>query len=91
MNPVAASPRTSSLAPPPNVTPCSTTSPGPPRRKPEFAAGVNWFNAFRDFTATGFFTSEIGVEDIGYMGNVPVMNWDGCPTENYTRLGTSKP
>ena len=63
----------------------------PAKAKPEFAAGVNWFNAFRDFTATGFFTSEIGVEDIGYMGNVPVMNWDGCPSENYTRLGTSKP
>ena len=63
----------------------------PATAKPEFAAGVNWFNSFRDFTATGFFTSEIGVEDIGYLGNVPVMKWDGCPSENYTRLGTSKP
>ena len=63
----------------------------PAKAKPEFAAGVNWFNSFRDFTATGFFTSEIGVEDIGYMGNQPVMKWEGCPPENYTRLGTSKP
>ncbi|MES2305000.1 MAG: gluconate 2-dehydrogenase subunit 3 family protein [Gemmatimonadota bacterium] len=63
----------------------------PAKAKPEFAAGVNWFNSFRDFTATGFFTSEMGVTDIGYMGNTPVMNWDGCPPENYTRLGTQKP
>lgn len=63
----------------------------PARAKPEFAAGVNWFNSFRDFAVTGFFTSEMGVTDIGYMGNTPVMNWDGCPPENYTRLGTTKP
>lgn len=63
----------------------------PAKAKPEFSVGVNWFNSFRDFTCTGFFTSEIGVGDIGYMGNVPVMTWDGCPPENYTRLGTHKP
>lgn len=63
----------------------------PAKAKPEFAAGVSWFNSFRDFTATGFFTSEIGVEDIGFMGNVPVQEWTGCPSENYTRLGTVKP
>ena len=63
----------------------------PAKAKPEFGAGVAWFNSFRDFTATGFFSSEMGVEDIGYMGNVPVMEWTGCPVENYTRLGTTKP
>lgn len=63
----------------------------PAKAKPEFAAGVAWFNSFRDFTCTGFFTSEMGVTDIGYMGNTPVMEWTGCPAENYTRLGTKKP
>lgn len=58
--------------------------------KPELAAGVAWFNSFRDFTATGFFTSEIGVEDVGYMGNTAVMEWTGCPDVAYTRLGVSK-
>ena len=58
--------------------------------KPELTAGVAWFNSFRDFTATGFFTSEIGVTDVGYMGNTPVMDWTGCPTEAYTRLGVTR-
>ncbi len=58
--------------------------------KPELAAGVAWFNSFRDFTATGFFTSEIGVTDVGYMGNTAVMEWTGCPDEAYARLGVSK-
>jgi len=58
--------------------------------KPELAAGVAWFNSFRDFTATGFFTSEIGVTDVGYMGSTAVMEWTGCPTEAYTRLGVTK-
>ena len=63
----------------------------PSRARPELAAGAAWFSSFRDFTATGFFSSEIGVTDIGYMGNTAVMEWTGCPPENYTRLGASKP
>ena len=58
--------------------------------KPELAAGVAWFNSFRDFTATGFFTSEIGVTDVGYMGSTAVMEWTGCPDEAYTRLGVTR-
>jgi len=48
---------------------------------------VRWFNSFRDLAATGFWTSEIGVQDIGYMGNTPQMTWNGCPSENLRRLG----
>jgi hypothetical protein len=44
-------------------------------------------NSFRDLTATGFWTSEIGVRDIGYMGNTPQAAWNGCPAENTRRLG----
>ena len=59
----------------------------PRRARPELAAGVAWFSAFRDFTATGFFSSEMGVTDIGYMGNTAVMEWTGCPADAYRRLG----
>lgn len=62
----------------------------PARAPRELATGVAWFNSFRDFTATGFFTSEIGVADIGYEGNTAVMEWTGCPAVNYTRLGVTK-
>jgi hypothetical protein len=62
----------------------------PKRARPELSLGVAWFNSFRDFTATGFFTSEMGVNDLGYMGNTAVAEWTGCPTINYTRLGVTK-
>jgi len=62
----------------------------PRRARPELTAGVSWFNSFRDFTASGFFTSEMGVNDLGYQGNTAVPEWTGCPAENYTRLGVAK-
>lgn len=59
----------------------------PRRARAEMTAGVAWFNSFRDFTASGFFTSEMGVGDLGYEGNTAVPEWTGCPPENYRRLG----
>jgi len=52
----------------------------PKKAKPEMAQGVSFFNRMRDLTATGFFTSEIGVKDIGYMGNQPNV-WKGVPED----------
>ncbi len=51
----------------------------PAKAKAELSAGVNWFNSFRDFTASGFYTSKIGIKDIGYMGNTALPAWHGCP------------
>lgn len=59
----------------------------PRTAKPEHSHGVAWFNSFRDFTASGFFTSEIGVNDLGYQGNTPVAEWMGCSAEAYRKLG----
>jgi len=33
--------------------------------------GVIFFNKMRDLTPIGFFTSEIGIVDLGYKGNSP--------------------
>ncbi len=52
----------------------------PKRAKPEVAQGVSFFNKIRDLVTTGFFTSEIGVKDLGYMGNVP-NQWQGVPDD----------
>lgn len=52
----------------------------PKKAKPEMAAGVSFFNLIRDLTATGFYTSEMGVKDLGYMGNRP-NQWNGVPDE----------
>ncbi len=59
----------------------------PKRASKEMAEGVRHFNHLRDFTATGFFTSKMGFEDLGYQGNVPVPEWKGCPDEALSRLG----
>ena len=52
----------------------------PEKAAPELAQGVSFFNKIRDLVTTGFYTAEIGVKDLGYMGNVPNM-WAGVPDE----------
>ena len=52
----------------------------PKKAKPGMHQGVNFFNLMRNLTATGFYTSEIGVKDVGYMGNVP-NQWNGVPDD----------
>jgi len=59
----------------------------PRRARPEVADGVAFFNSFRDLTATGFFTSKMGMEDLRYMGNTYVAEWTGCPPEALAKLG----
>jgi len=61
----------------------------PKRARPEFSQGVAFFNRFRDLTASGFFSSEIGVKDLQYRGNEFVMEWQGCPPEALRKLGVS--
>src|SRR5260221_8336148 len=41
----------------------------PEKAKPEVQQGVSFFNLMRDLTATGFFTSKIGIYDLAYIGN----------------------
>ena len=41
---------------------------------------VQWFNLLRNLTLTGYFTSEVGIKDLGYKGNSPNV-WDGVPQE----------
>ena len=53
----------------------------PEAADPADAAGVAFFNRMRDYTAAGYFSSPQGVEDLGYIGNVAVQEWTGCPPE----------
>lgn len=59
----------------------------PQKAKPEFAHGVAFFNSFRDLTASGFFSTKMGVADLQYTGNVMVPEWKGCPDEAHRKLG----
>jgi hypothetical protein len=42
---------------------------------------------FRDLTASGFWSSKMGVDDLGYQGNTFVAEWKGCPPEALQKLG----
>lgn len=55
----------------------------------QISHGVAFFNSFRDLTATGFWTSKMGIADLQYMGNTFVAEWKGCPEEALKKLGLS--
>jgi hypothetical protein len=58
----------------------------PEKAKPEMQQGVAFFNRMRDLTATGFFTTEIGVKDLGFAGNSP-NKWVGVPADVLKQYG----
>lgn len=58
----------------------------PDKAKPEMQPGVTFFKRMRSLTASGFFTSKIGIEDIGYMGNSP-NRWEGVPADIIKHYG----
>jgi len=58
----------------------------PKKAKPEVQAGVTFFNRMRSLTASGFYTTEIGVKDIGYAGNAP-NQWTGVPDDVLKQYG----
>lgn len=59
----------------------------PRTARPEMSQGVAFFNRFRDLVASGFWSSEMGVRDLQYMGNTAVARWEGCPPEALRKLG----
>jgi gluconate 2-dehydrogenase gamma chain len=52
--------------------------------------GVAFFSSFRDLTASGFWSSRMGVEDLQYQGNVFVAEWHGCPEAALDKLGVGR-
>jgi len=58
----------------------------PAKAKPEMQQGVAFFNRMRNLTATGFFTSKMGLDDIGYVGNRP-NQWNGVPDDVLKQYG----
>ena len=52
----------------------------PKKAKPEMQQGVVFFNRMRNLTASGFYTSAMGIKDLGYVGNAP-NKWEGVPAD----------
>lgn len=61
----------------------------PAKAPPGLSHGVAFFTRFRDFTASGFFSSAIGWKDVQYIGNVFNPNWNGCPPTALDKLSVS--
>ena len=58
----------------------------PEKAKPQVAQGVAFFNLMRNLTASGFYTTQMGVKDIGYIGNMP-NQWNGVPADVLQQYG----
>ena len=59
----------------------------PAKARPDMSHGVAFFTRFRDLTASGFFSSAMGWQDVRYQGNVFNPSWDGCPPAALAKLG----
>ncbi len=52
----------------------------PKKVQPGYEQGVAFFTLMRNLTLSGFYSSEIGTKDVGYMGNTP-NQWNGVPED----------
>lgn len=57
--------------------------------EPAVRPGVEFFTGLRNLTASGFFSSKMGMEDLQYRGNRYVSEWTGCPAEVQEHVGLS--
>ena len=63
----------------------------PEQAAEEMSHGVAFFNRFRDLTASGFWSTEMGINDLQYQGNTVVPEWTGCPEEALRHVGVIPP
>jgi gluconate 2-dehydrogenase gamma chain len=61
----------------------------PDRAPAALSDGVAFFNRFRDFTSSGFWSSRMGVKDLRYIGSTFNPNWNGCPPAALEKLGVN--
>jgi hypothetical protein len=55
--------------------------------RPGYEAAARFFARVRDLTAGAFWTTEEGMQDLQYIGNVPLQRWDPPPREVLEHLG----
>ena len=59
----------------------------PERAEEDMSHGVAFFDRFRDLTASGFWSTEMGINDLQYQGNTLIREWVGCPEEALRHVG----
>lgn len=57
------------------------------KAQPRFAEAGAFFARFRELAALGFYTTPIGMKDLRYVGNEPLVRFDGPPLEVLKRVG----
>ena len=58
-----------------------------PAAKPEFETGAHFFAKVRMLTAMAFYTTRVGMDDVGYVGNTPLSEWLPPPPEVLRLVG----
>ncbi|GAB3933185.1 hypothetical protein GCM10028804_48790 [Larkinella terrae] len=54
----------------------------------DLTQGVAFFTMMRNFVMGGFYTSKMGIDDLGYVGNTP-NKWEGVPEDVLKQYGLS--
>jgi gluconate 2-dehydrogenase subunit 3-like protein len=49
------------------------------KQDPSLGPGVSFFAFLRNLTCDGYYTSKIGIADLGYIGNTSLRGFPGCP------------
>jgi len=57
------------------------------RARPERRDAAHFFALYRDLTAGGFYSTPVGRNDLGYIGNVPLERFAGPPAALLEKLG----
>ena len=60
----------------------------PKKARPGMQQGVAFFSLMRNLTASGFYTTEMGYKDVGYVGN-RANQWNGVPDDVLKQYGMS--
>ena len=58
-----------------------------PNAEPGYEAAAAFFDKVRDLTSTAFWTTDAGMQDLEYIGNVPLARWDPPPPEVLRHIG----
>jgi hypothetical protein len=58
-----------------------------PKAKAGLEAAADFFALFRNLTTTGFYTTPVGMKDIGFVGNMPQARFMGPPKAVLEKLG----
>lgn len=61
------------------------------RAPADLGPGVEFFALLRAWTVDAFYSSRVGIEDLGYRGNTAVAEFNGCPDEVVKQLLEKSP